>query len=157
MMIGVVGNQTTISDRVVNNILDRLKTADPKIYAAVLQKYRPTKQMAGMGDLLSDFGSAFNSVLNTASQLYVSKEQANIAADNAKAIAQQEIAKGQQQIDAMRINAQNQYTQMQYAAEQARLQAMQSEIESGDRNKMLLLAAGGLGLVLVASMAMKKR
>lgn len=156
MNVVTASNSTGVSDQVVNSILQRIKGSDPKMYAEILKRYKPAKQMAGIGDLMSDFGSAFNSVLNTASNLYVTKAQADIASDNAKQIAQQEITKGQQQLDAMRINAQNQYTNMQMAAEQQRLQQMQAEISSSDRNKMLLLAAGGLALVLGASVFMRK-
>lgn len=141
-----------VSDAVVNRILARLKQEQPAMYSRLVARYKPQKQLAGLGDLMSDFSDAFKGVLDTASTLYLTKEQSKIASDNAKSIAQQEIAKGQQQLDLMRINAQGQYNQMQFAAEQQRLAQMQQEIDSGDRNKMLLLAAGGLGLVLAFSM-----
>lgn len=145
-----------VADQVVNRILTRLKGEQPKIYSAVLKKYKPVAQLSGIGELMDDFSAAFASVLGTAKDLYATKYQADIASDNAKAIAQQELQKGQQQLDAMRLNAQNQYTQMQYATEQQRIQQMQDDIARADRNKVLLLGAAALTGLLVLSMVMRK-
>jgi ABC-type amino acid transport substrate-binding protein len=142
-----------ITQDVINNILARLKKSDPVIYAAILRKYKPAQQMAGMGTLMDDFGTAFSSVLDKAGDLYAQKFQADIASSNAKQIAQQEIAKGQQQLDAMRLQAQNQYTMMQAAQQQQELAAMQESLQADSRNKMLLAAAAGLGVVLFISMS----
>jgi hypothetical protein len=146
-----------VSDQVVNRILARLKTEQPKIYAEILRRYKPIAQLSGLGDLSTDFAAAFSSVLGAAKDLYVTKEQADIASNSAKAVANQELQKGQQQLEAMRLNAQNQYTQMQYAAEQQRLDQIQKQMDSEDRNKMLLMAAAGLTGLLVFSMVLRKK
>ncbi len=145
-----------IQEQVVNETLARIQKTDPTMYSLILRNYKPKLQMAGLGALLDDFSGAFNKALDLAATVYTTNNAANIAQDNAKLQAQEAAQKAQAQLDALRIQSANQYTAMQGQQQSLQLQQYLAQLQSGDKNKMLLAAAAGLGVLLVVMVISRK-
>lgn len=114
--------------------------------------------MNGLSGILDDFASAMKTISGTAADIYKTKLDAQIATDQASAVAQAEAQKMQVALQQQQLAAQTTYAQQQLAQQQLALQQYQAQLKSGTTNTALMV--GGLGILAVLAisfMGRKKR
>ena len=137
-----------MQDRLVRNIVEKLKAIDPELATMLLTRWRSKVNMAGW---LDDLTSVVGDVVGEYTNIALDKERAKINAQAAKDIAKSEALLMEQQTQQLLLQAQSDQRRQELITEQFELQKFIKEMELEKWQKMGLWVAGGLALMLVVN------
>lgn len=137
-------DSNAMASTLIRNTLLTIRQKYPEL-ADVLAKQMSQSGLAGMGDVLSDFGSFLNNAATTALTLYKDKQTADSAANTAKAAAEAELQKQQAALAAAQAQATTAQAQAAIQQQQLQLKQYQAQLQSAN---IKTLVFGGIAIVI---------